>query len=351
MNPCQSQEQRAKTQEDRANSTERSAWFPRLALMVVFLVLPITVRLKPDTTYFHSTNIHAQPSTTADNPWAFEEEETPVETWQQLVKDQALDIGFFAGFAALALTSFFRKSVKLKYVTLVAAVAYLGIYKSQLLSIVNVFGVMGGNLPIFKYNLGWYLFAVFAVVTTVLWGRLYCGRICAYGALTQLLDPIIPSRFRYDVPLRIERHAAKIKYALLAAVVIYFLVTSDPLIYRYVEPFWMFTGQATTGLWIALAILLVATVFVRNLYCRFLCPLGAALGLLSKVTIFGIKRWSECKTCKLCEKRCQWGAIEGPKIIMTECVRCDDCERLYMDQQKCPHWIIIRRRGRAPNES
>jgi polyferredoxin len=281
------------------------------------------------------------------NQWGFEEE-VVVETWQQIVASQALDIGLFAVFAALALVSFFRKSVKLKYVTLVAAVAYLGIYKSQLLSIVNVFGVMGGNLPIFKYNLGWYFFAVFAVVTTVLWGRLYCGRICAYGALTQLLDPIIPSRFRYDVPLRIERHAAKIKYVLLAAVIIYFLATSDPLIYRYVEPFWMFTGQASTGLWIALGALLVATIFVRNLYCRFLCPLGAALGLLSKVTIFGIKRWSECNTCKLCEKTCQWGAIEGPKIIMTECVRCDDCERLYMDKQKCPHWIILRRRGTSP---
>ncbi len=285
------------------------------------------------------------------NQWEFEEE-IVVETWQQIVGSQAVDLIAFTAFAALALTSFFRKSVPLKYVTLVAAVAYLGIYKSQLLSIVNVFGVMGGNLPIFKYNLGWYLFALFSVVTTVLWGRLYCGRICAYGALTQLLDPIVPPRFRYDVPLRIERQAAKIKYGLLAAVVIYFLATSDPLIYRYVEPFWMFTGRATTGLWIALGLLLVATVFVRNLYCRFLCPLGAALGLLSKLTIFGIKRWSECNTCKLCEKTCQWGAIEGPKIIMTECVRCDDCERLYMDQQKCPHWIIIRRRGSSPpNES
>jgi len=278
------------------------------------------------------------------NQWEFEDE-VGVETWQQLVSSQAVDLVLFAAFAVLALTSFFRKSVPLKYVTLVAAVGYLGIYKSQLLSIVNVFGVMGGNLPIFKYNLGWYFFALFAVVTTVLWGRLYCGRVCAYGALTQLLDPIVPSRFRYDVPLRVERHAAKIKYVVLGAVLMYFVVTSDPLIYRYVEPFWMFTGQASTGLWIALAVLLVATVFVRNLYCRFLCPLGAALGLLSKLTIFGIKRWSECNSCKLCEKTCQWGAIEGPKIIMTECVRCDDCERLYMDKQKCPHWIIIRRKG------
>ncbi len=278
------------------------------------------------------------------NPWGFEEAE-PVETWSQIVSGQWIDLALFTAFAVLALVSFFRKSVPLKYITLVAAVGYLGVYKSQLISIVNVFGVLRLNLPIFKYNLGWYLFATFTLVSTILWGRLYCGRVCAYGALTQLLDPIVPARFRYDVPLRIERHASKIKYAILGAVVLYFLVTSDMSIYRYVEPFWLFGGKATTGLWIALGVLLVATVFVRNLYCRFLCPLGAALGLLSKLTIFGIKRWSECNSCKLCEKTCQWGAIQGPKIIMTECVRCDDCERLYMDQQKCPHWIIIRRKS------
>ncbi len=68
-------------------------------------------------------------------------------------------------------------------------------------------------------------------------------------------------------------------------------------------------------------------------------------GIALEADIFGIKRWSECNSCKLCEKTCQWGAIEGPKIIMSECVRCDDCERLYMDQQKCPHWIIIRRKS------
>jgi NosR/NirI family nitrous oxide reductase transcriptional regulator len=290
----------------------------------------------PDATYLQSAS---------DDPWQFEEDDAPVETWGQLAADQALDVGLFAAFAALALTSFFRKSVRLKYATLVAAVLYLGVYKSQLLSIVNVFGVFGGSLPLFRYNLGWYLFAGFAVVSTVLWGRLYCGRVCAYGALTQLLDPIVPSRFRYDVPLRIERHASKIKYGLLGAVVLYFLATDDMSIYRYVEPFWMFTGQGTTGLWVALGVLLVATIFVRNLYCRFLCPLGAALGLLSKLTIFGIKRWSECNSCKLCEKTCQWGAIDGPRIIKAECVRCDDCERLYMDQKKCPHWIIIRRKS------
>ena len=103
----------------------------------------------------------------------------------------------------------------------------------------------------------------------------------------------------------------------------------------------MFGLFGTTAMWIGLAVLLVATVFVRNLYCRFLCPVGALLGLISNLTVFRIKRWSECNTCKICEKTCEWGAIQGPKIIKSECVRCDDCERLYMDQKKCPHWIII----------
>jgi MinD superfamily P-loop ATPase len=62
---------------------------------------------------------------------------------------------------------------------------------------------------------------------------------------------------------------------------------------------------------------------------------------MSYLTVFRIKRWAECKTCRICEKTCQWGAIEGPKILVTECVRCDDCERLYADTTVCPHWRII----------
>ena len=284
----------------------------------------------------------------ADDLWQFEDDDEEVETWGTLLRDQAGDLLLFVAFAALALVSFFRKSVRLKYVTLVAAVVYLGFSKSQLISVVNIHGLLTGNLPVFKYSLAWYLFAGFTVVSTVLWGRLYCGRVCAYGALTQLMDRVVPARLRVDVPKWLERRAALVKYGLLGATLLYFLLTSDIGAYRYVEPFWMFTRRASTGMWIGLAVLLVATVFVRNLYCRFLCPVGAALGLLSKLTVFGIKRWSECDTCKICEKTCEWGAIRGPQIVMTECVRCDDCERLYADTVKCPHWIIIARRGLRP---
>ena len=276
------------------------------------------------------------------DPWGFEE--TEVETWATLLQDQAGDLALFIAFAALALVSFFRKSVGLKYVTLVAAVAYLGFAKSQLVSVVNVYSVLTGNLPVFRYNLAWYLFAGFTVASTVLWGRLSCGRVCAFGALTQLMDRLVPARMRVEVPPWLERRAALVKYGLLGGTILYFLVTADISAYRYVEPFWMFTRQASVSMWTGLGLLLVATVFVRNLYCRFLCPVGAALGLMSYLTVFRIKRWSECSTCTICEKACEWGAIDGPAISVAECVRCDDCERIYADTTQCPHWLILGRK-------
>ena len=276
----------------------------------------------------------------------FPDEEEDQPTWRDDIRAQAVDIGLVVAFSALAFTSFFRKSRALKYVTLVASVVYIGFWKSTLLSIVNVFGLFGGNLPIFRYSLAWYLLVAITVVSTILWGRVYCGRVCAFGALTQLMDQVFPAKWRIKIPRAIEDRAAWIKYGILAGVLVYFVITRNPLIYPYVEPFWLFGIYGKTPvLYAMLAVLLVATIFVRNLYCRFLCPLGAFLGILSKVTVFRIKRWSECKTCKICEKACEWGAIRGPQIVLTECVRCDDCERLYEDTTKCPHHLILIRKA------
>ena len=273
------------------------------------------------------------------DPWGFEQE--PVETWADLVGAQTWDLVWLGAFLVLAVISFRRRSVPLKYATLVFAVAYMGFFKSHLISVTNVFSVIDGNLPVFKYNLAFYLFAAFTLVSTVLVGRLYCGRVCAFGALTQLMDAVLPQRWRVNVPRALEKQANRIKFGLLVVTLLYFVLTNDMLIYRYVEPFWMFGLFASTPLWIGLGVLLVATMFVRNLYCRFLCPVGAMLGVISYLTVFRIKRWSECQTCRICQKACQWGAIDGPRILVTECVRCDDCERLYADEAKCPHWRIL----------
>ena len=314
----------------------RSAAARLLALVFFFLIATATL-------------VRAQQPTSPD-PWGFDDE-VKVETWADILRPQALDIALTTGLIAFALFSFSKRSKVLKYSTLVFTLVYLGVMKSTMISVTDIFRVVDLNLPEFKYSVAWYLFAGFAVISTVVWGRFYCGRMCAFGAFTQILDAVVPRRLRMEPPLWLERRASYIKYGLLVAVVGYYIATKQTSVYRYVEPFWMFTRSADVLLWTMLATLLVATLVVRNLYCRFLCPVGAMLGVISQVTtVLPIKRWSECKTCKICERACEWGAIQGPKIIKSECVRCDDCERIYADKKACVHWLMIVKKERWARE-
>jgi NosR/NirI family transcriptional regulator, nitrous oxide reductase regulator len=263
-----------------------------------------------------------------------------------LAARDVIDIIALLGFLLLAMVSFWKKSRVLKLATLVASVLYMGFMKGNLVSLVHIFGLMELSFPIFKYNISWYLLIVFTLLSTGLWGRLYCGRVCAFGALTQLMDQIIPAKYRFELPRRFEKRAIYAKYVILAAALAYFALTKDKLIYKYIEPFWMFTLSGTTVTWTLLGLLLLTTVFIKNFYCRYLCSVGSALGILSNLSVFRIKRWKQCNTCKLCEKACEWGAIQGPKISVAECVRCDDCEILYSDDKKCVHWLMLKKNSR-----
>ena len=263
-----------------------------------------------------------------------------------LDRQTIVDLAALSLVVALGAYSFFRKSDRLKVVTLMISVGYLGFAKASLVSIVDIFGALQLSLPTVSTAVPYYVLIGLTIASTVLWGRFYCGRVCAFGALTQLMDRVIPSRFRLEPPAWLDRRAIYIKYVVLFAAIAYVMSGGSTLVYRYIEPFWMFTLSGNAVMWTLLGLLLLATVFVRNLYCRYLCAVGAGLGLLSSLTIFPIRRWNECHTCTICEKACEWGAIRGPTIIKSECVRCDDCERLYADETTCPHWLILARNKR-----
>ena len=125
-------------------------------LLAAWLLAAIHVNAQPDTAKPGSAGDVPVVEQSAPDLWQFEDEEEDVETWGTLLRDQASDLLLLVAFVTLTLVSFFRKSVRLKYVTLAVAVVYLGFTKSQLISVVNIYGLVTGNLPIFKYSLAWY---------------------------------------------------------------------------------------------------------------------------------------------------------------------------------------------------
>ncbi len=78
---------------------------------------------------------------------------------RDILRPQAWDLGITTAFFVFALVSFFRRSVALKYATLAMSVAYLGVTKSTLISVTDIFRFVHLDFPQFKYSLAWYLIA------------------------------------------------------------------------------------------------------------------------------------------------------------------------------------------------
>jgi NosR/NirI family nitrite reductase transcriptional regulator len=84
--------------------------------------------------------------------------------------------------------------------------------------------------------------------------------------------------------------------------------------------------------------LLVAGLFIERFYCRYLCPLGAALAIPAKLKLFDwLNRRPQCgRECRLCETRCTVGAIDPiGRINPNECVLCMRCQVIYHDPKTC----------------
>jgi NosR/NirI family nitrous oxide reductase transcriptional regulator len=88
---------------------------------------------------------------------------------------------------------------------------------------------------------------------------------------------------------------------------------------------------------------LVASALARALtkpfFCRYLCPLGAALALPARIRIFDwLKRHKQCGApCQLCATSCPVQAIQPEgRINPNECISCLKCQTLYFDERRCP---------------
>ena len=191
-----------------------------------------------------------------------------------------------------------------------------------------------------------FLFWIFIIVTTFVWGRgLFCGWLCPFGSLSELLYKIGGAiglkRFQFLVPKRLHDRLKWIKYGVffgLLAVSVFSMGWAEML--AEVEPFkttflvgW---GQRAWPYTLFAAGLLALSIFTERPFCKYLCPLGASLAMPSTFRWFGLRRKQECSTCHACQKGCGAQAIDDDgRIDHRECLHCLDCMVLYTDEHAC----------------
>ena len=196
-------------------------------------------------------------------------------------------------------------------------------------------------------------------LVTLVWGRgVFCGWLCPFGALTELLFRLgrwlrLP---KLELPPKIHRRARLLRYLVLVGLVGSFLYSAE-LGERLaeVEPFkttflvapwtrhWTFVG------WWLLLILLSLAWF--RPFCRYLCPLGAGLGLASTWAPLVPPRRIACKNCQVCRRGCELKAFRPDgSIDLRECLSCLECEVHYHDDTVCPPLVALRSLMRAAED-
>ncbi len=195
-------------------------------------------------------------------------------------------------------------------------------------------------------------FAVAAAL--IFWGRgAYCGWLCPFGALQELLNQIgrrlgIP---QFTLPWGLHERLWPVKYMIflgLFGVSLASLEQAEHL--AEVEPFKTAIVLKFARAWpfIAyVAALLAAGLFVERFYCRYLCPLGAGLAIPARLRMFDwLKRYKECgNPCQTCANECFVQAIHPTgEINPNECLNCLHCQVLYHSKTKCP--VVIKKMKR-----
>ncbi|MBI5793051.1 MAG: 4Fe-4S binding protein [Rhodocyclales bacterium] len=227
---------------------------------------------------------------------------------------------------------------------------FIGWYAQGQLSIVQITGAIkslaaGAGLKSFLYDPVSLLLIAFTLVSLAVWGRgPFCGWLCPFGALQEFVG--LAARAlrvpQWRLPDRLARLLARGRYALLAVLVgsaAFAPAAAEKLV--EVEPFKTaitvgFQRELPFLLW-AVGLLL-AGAFVYKFFCRFVCPLGAALTLGGRLRRWNwLPRIEACgQPCQRCRIACRYDAIEpGGAIDYDECHQCLDCVGIYHDTQRC----------------
>ena len=239
-------------------------------------------------------------------------------------------LAFILVFASAA---FFSKVILLRWAVLAATLIILGFGGGGFLSVSHITAGIKVGPGVYLEDLPLLLLVVFTIVTTLLWGRVFCGFLCPFGVLQDLMEHIVPKKLRRKFPHPVHESAVYLKYGVLGVILVPAIAGSDISIFQYFEPFGtVFFLSRSTVLWVIAGAVLIASAIIPRFYCRYLCPLGASLALASLLSPFRIKRVRQCAVCTVCEHSCPTGAIQRESIDFKECVRCNVCEAKLTEQ-------------------
>ena len=267
----------------------------------------------------------------------------PIETGLQALLGSApwTEIALLMLLLTVAMTAFVRKDARLRWVALLSTFVYLGFVNGTFLSVSHITNFMKQGPGLFLNDLPLLILVVFTLVTTVFWGRVFCSSLCPFGALQDILERIVPRRWRRSLPQWLHDRALWLKYVILAGLIAMAVAYAELSVFQYFEPFGtLFYQSQSLLLWGILSVFVAGSIFVPRFYCRYACPLGASLGVISVAAFWKIKRVPQCEVCKVCEKACPTGAIRLQAIDFKECVRCDVCESKLISQVGvCKHSV------------
>jgi NosR/NirI family transcriptional regulator, nitrous oxide reductase regulator len=298
---------------------------------------------------------------------------TPAETveepiWESVWRMRVFEISaLLAGLGFLTLILVFqdwltRHPLLLRRVRtgfLLYTLLFIGWYGLAQLSVINVLtftlaAMHGFQWESFLIDPMMFILWSFVAVTLLLWGRgVYCGWLCPFGALQELTYQVFQKLRlpRFEIPPMVHERLWALKYIILLALFglsLQSLTQAERL--AEVEPFKTAITLRFTREWgfvLYAAALVLLSALNRKFYCKYLCPLGAALTIPGKFRIFDwLRRHRECgRPCQVCAAECEVQAIKkNGEINPNECHYCLDCQVTYWNDHKCPPEVERRKR-------
>ena len=250
------------------------------------------------------------------------------------------------------------KYIRISYLSF--TLIWIGWYTGAQLSIFNILSIIrvpitGADLNYFLIDPLIFIILAFTIISALILGRgLFCGWLCPFGALQELIGWIAKNLGikKREIPEKYYTKLWTIKYFILVTIIgTSFISMETASTLAEVEPFkTAIMRHFNRGIpYVSYAIVLLClSAFMERGFCRFICPLGAGIAIIGKLRITdNLKRRQECGSpCNLCSTSCPVNAIpsEGKdkgKIIMSECFRCLDCQLEYVDTKRCPPLVKI----------